>query len=319
MWQSITAKPDVCSIVWVVVSALMLLLLALPNTFHGATYLGYIDFISIIAAILITMISTGVTASSAPGGLSAVQWSALPPASTDFVTAFGAVASIVFAYSFNVVLFSFQSEMHTPKDIKYAVWSVGGVQIVIYVLTGALIYAFVGNDVASPALLSAPGLIQRIAFGVALPVIFFSGAINGNCVARYVHGRIYENSRHKYINTAQGWIVWVSILAFESVIALIIAEAIPFFSDLLDLISSLFISGFSFYLPAIMWLALVRKGSIFARHNILQGCMALFTLAFGLVVLVAGLYSSVTSIKQEYTGGSVRTPFSCPDLSSSEA
>jgi len=44
--------------------------------------------------------------------------------------------------------------------------------VFIYTITGALIYAFVGDEVASPALLSTSETVSRVTFGVALPVIF---------------------------------------------------------------------------------------------------------------------------------------------------
>lgn len=115
--------------------------------------------------------------------------------------------------------------------------------------------------------------------------------------------------------------MWIIILTVEAILALIIAEAIPFFSDLLSLISSLFISGFSFFVPAIMWFVLLRdrEAGWFSRANLPNLIMSSITLVFGLVVLVAGLASSIVSIKDEYTMGSVRTPFSCPAFSSSEA
>lgn len=311
MWQSITGATNVCSIVWVVISALLLALLAAPPTFTEFAILGYIDFVSIIAAIVTTMIATGVAASKLPGGAGAVQWSAFPPPDTDFVTAFSAVSQIVFAYSFNTVLFSFQQEMYRPQDAEKSVWAVGVAQITVYTLTGAIIYRLVGFDVESPALLSNPGIMPRVAFGIALPVIFLSGSINLCVVARYVHGRIFETSRHRYINTVPGWLAWIGILLVEAVLAFVIAEAIPFFSDLLSLISALFISGFSFYIPALFWFFCIREGSVFKKENLIDATLSTITLIFGLVVLVAGLYSSAESIKMEYQGGGVRKPFGC--------
>lgn len=74
-WQSITGAGDsVCSIVWVILSAIILSVLALPPTFSEFAWLGYIDFVSICAAILIVMISTGVAASNTAGGISAIEW-----------------------------------------------------------------------------------------------------------------------------------------------------------------------------------------------------------------------------------------------------
>ncbi|CAO1638949.1 unnamed protein product [Sympodiomycopsis kandeliae] len=315
MWETLTGGSGLCSLVWIAISAIFLVLLALPPTFNNFSWLGYVDFASIIAAIGITIISTGIAATNQPGGMSSVDWSVWPAPGTTFVSAISAVTNIVFAYTFVVVQFTFQSEMRRPQDINKSIIAVIVVQVIIYTLTGALIYAFVGNEVQSPALLSAPSnTLTRIAFGIALPVIFISGSINGAAISRYLHGRIFANSRHKYINTGPGWLVWILLLVGEGVIAFVISAAIPFFNSLLGLIASIFLSGFCFYIPPLMWVICIRKGSIFARHNLFNTFASLFTFICGLIILGAGTYASADSIKQMYSAGGVRKPFSCPPI-----
>jgi len=282
-----------CSIVFGVVSAIILLVLALPPSFAEVAILGYIDFASIMLAIGITIIATGVLRTEV--GVRS-DWSAWPAEDADFISAFIAVTNIVFAYSFAICQFSFMDEMHTPKDFVKSIWALGTIEIVIYTLTGALIYSFVGQDVKSPALLSASPLLAKIAFGIALPVIFISGSINTTVVARYIHGRMYRDTVTQYINTPKGWTTWVILITVITVIAWVIAEAIPFFSDLLAISSSLFVSGFTFYFPAMMWYMLIRQGSPFSRENILTSAMNLLCFIIGLVVLVGGTYASIADI-----------------------
>ncbi|OAL53704.1 hypothetical protein IQ07DRAFT_608999 [Pyrenochaeta sp. DS3sAY3a] len=302
----------ICALVWGVVSLIILLVLALPPTFAEFAILGYIDFVSIIAAILITIIATGVQAHDAPGGLAAVNWSAWPPAETTFYEAFLATTNIIFAYSFAVCQFSFMSEMHTPTDYVKSIWALGLIEIFIYTLTGALIYAFVGQDVSSPALLSAHGPVSRIAFGVALPVIFISGSINGTVVGRYIMDRAFPNSPIRYVQGVRGWAVWVALISVITLIGWIIAEAIPFFNALLGLISSLFISGFTFYFPALFWFQLVKVGKWNEGwKNISLSVLNALVFIIGVVVLGAGTYASVEDIITQYSSGDVRSAFTC--------
>lgn len=301
-----------CALVWSVVSLIILLVLALPPTFHDFAFLGYIDFVSIIAAILVTIIATGIQAHDAPGGLAAVNWSAWPQPGTTFYQAFLATTNIIFAYSFAVCQFSFMTEMHTPTDYVKAIWSLGLIEIFIYTLTGALCYAFIGQDVKSPALLSAGNTVSRIAFGIALPVIFISGSINGTVVCRYMMDRIFPNSTIRFVKDARGWGVWIAMIATVTVIGWIIAEAIPFFNALLGLISSLFISGFTFYWPALFWFQLVKKGKWnSSARNIALSVLNTVVLIIGMVVLGAGTYASVEDIITQYNSGDVRSPFTC--------
>lgn len=310
-WIRIVNHPGICALVWGVISAILLFCLALPPTFAEFAILGYIDFVSIIVAILITIIATGVEAHNGPG-LSNVNWSAWPPADVSFYQAFLSVTNIVFAYSFAVCQYSFMSEMHTPTDYVKSIWALGLMEIFIYTLTGALIYAFVGNSVGSPALLSAGSVVSRVAFGVALPVIFISGSINTTVVGRYIHGRVFKNSPIKYISSPMGWITWVSLAAIITVIAWVIAEAIPFFNDLLGIISSLFISGFSFYFPAIFWFMLLKEGKWNSSwRNIGLSIINGLVLLMGLAILGCGTYASVQDIVDKYKSKSVGSSFTC--------
>lgn len=311
-WINIVDNYDICALVWGVVSLIILLVLALPPTFAEFAILGYIDFVSIIAAIIVTIVATGVQAHNAPGGLSGVNWSAWPPAETTFYEAFLATTNIIFAYSFAVCQFSFMSEMHTPKDYVKSIWALGLIEIFIYTVTGGLIYAFVGQDVKSPALLSAGDTVSRIAFGIALPVIFISGSINGTVVGRYLMDRAFPNNPIRFVEGKKGWAVWICLISVITVLGWIIAEAIPFFNALLGLISSLFISGFTFYFPALFWFQLVKKGkwNDGLKNTSLSVLNAVIFL-IGILVLGCGTYASVQDIINQYTSGDVRSPFTC--------
>lgn len=311
-WISIVDKTSLCALIWGVISAILLYCLALPPTFHEFAILGYIDFVSIIIAILVTMVATGVEASKAPGGLSAVPWSAWPPPDISFATVFLSTTNIVFAYSFAVCQYSFMAEMHTPEEYVKSIWALGLIEMFIYTLTGAIIYSFVGSDVSSPAILSGSKVVARVAFGLALPVIFISGAINTTVVGKYIMGRVYPHSELRYVNTRKGWTIWLVLIAALTLIAWVIAEAIPFFNALLGIISSLFISGFTFYFPALFWFSILKEGKWNAnRKNIGLSVLNSFVLVIGIVVLVCGTYASVEDIIQSYAKGTVGGSFAC--------
>ncbi|KAK4161028.1 transmembrane amino acid transporter protein-domain-containing protein [Cladorrhinum sp. PSN259] len=309
MFNNITEN-GACTIVFTVVSAILLFLLAIPPTFSEMAILGYIDFASIMAAILITIIATGITAGNSAAGLSGVEWSAWPKENLSFYEGFIAVTNIVFAYSFALCQFSFMDEMHTPSDFDKSIVALGVFEIFLYTLTGALVYAFVGPDVQSPALLSAGPTVSKVAFGVAIPVIFISGSINTVVVARYIHGRYFKNSVIRYVNTPMGWATWIGLDAILTAFAWVIAGAVPFFSDLLAICSALFISGFSFYFPAIMWFMFIREGP-WNKWNLTLGALNALCFIIGIVVLGAGTYAAIEDIKTRYANGTVNKPFSC--------
>lgn len=163
-------------------------------------------------------------------------------------------------------------------------------------MTGSLIYVFVGQDVRSPALLSAGETMAKVAFGLALPVIFISGSINSTVAGRYIHGRIYKDSVTRFINTKKGWISWIAIITSITIAAFIIAESIPFFEDLLSLSSALFISGFSYYFPAVFWFMLIKEGKWYERKNLMLSIANGLVFILGMTILVAGTYVSIDDI-----------------------
>ncbi|ODA83535.1 hypothetical protein RJ55_02049 [Drechmeria coniospora] len=300
-----------CSLLFGVASAFILLALAIPPSFAEVAILGYIDCVSISLAIGITIIATGINASRAEGGFAAVDWSAWPRPGVSFADAFIAISNIVFAYSFSMCQFSFMDEMHTPTDYIKSIWSLGIIEIGVYTLTGSLVYAFVGVDVKSPALLSAGPVISKVAFGVGLPVIFISGSINTTVIGRYLHGRMFKDSITRFINTPKGWTTWLAVVSGITLAAFIIAEIIPFFSDLLSISSSLFVSGFTFYLPALMWFKLLMKGSWRSRENLPWSIINGACFLIGITILVCGTYASIADIIHKFATGQTTGIFTC--------
>ncbi|KAF5604371.1 neutral amino acid permease [Fusarium pseudocircinatum] len=279
---------SVCTLAFGVISAVILMVLAIPPSFTEIAILGYIDFISIILAIGITMIATGIQRSDAPGGFSSSTWSAWPQDDLSFTQALTAVSNIVFSYAFAAAQFSFMSEMHTPADFTKSIVTLGLTEIVLYTITGSVIYAFVGQEVQSPALLSASPLVSKVAFGIALPVIYISGSINATVACRFIHGRLYKNSITRFINTRKGWITWLAVVAFVIFLSWVIAEAIPFFSELLGICAALFISGFSFWIPPIMWFFLLKEGNWYDKHNVKRAACNCVVFVVGFFVFIAG-------------------------------
>lgn len=286
---------SICSLVFGVVSAIILFIFAIPPSFSEMAILGYVDFASIIIAVGITIIGTGIQTTQSTG-FEAVPWSAWPKEGLTFAEAFIALSNIIFAYSFALCQFSFMDEMHTPTDFPKSIWALGLTEISIYTITGALVYAFVGEGVKSPALLSAGSTLSRIAFGIALPVIFISGSINTVVLGRLIHGRIFKDSNIRFVNSKWGWITWLTLIVVLTILEFVVAEVIPFFDDLLSLISSLFVSGFTFYFPAIMWFMYLRSDKLLSPKNLFFTVVNILVFAVGLVVLVAGTYASIVDI-----------------------
>ena len=124
--------------------------------------------------------------------------------------------------------------------------------------------------------------------------------------------RAFPTSPIRYIQGARGWGVWISLITILTLIAWVIAEAIPFFNALLGIMSALFISGFTFYFPALFWFQLVKKGKWYQGWknislSILNACIFII----GIAILGCGTYASVQDIVNQYNSNSVRGAFTC--------
>lgn len=98
---------------------------------------------------------------------------------------------------------------------------------------------------ASPALGSAPPLVTKIAYGIALPTIVVAGVINGSVACKYVYFRMWAGTDVIYRNSAKSIGSWVGVCAVAWVLAWAVAEAIPNFNLLLGLIAAMFGSWYS--------------------------------------------------------------------------
>lgn len=90
---------------------------------------------------------------------------------TSFVNAFTAVTNIVFAYCGHAAFFGFIAEMKDPRDFPKSLAMLQGFEIVFYTIAAAVIYRYAGQGVASPALGSTGPILQKVAYGIAIPTV----------------------------------------------------------------------------------------------------------------------------------------------------
>lgn len=63
------------------------------------------------------------------------------------------------------------AEMKKPGDFPKALALLQVSEIIMYVVTAAVIYVYAGKNVTSPALGSASPLVSKIAYGIAIPTV----------------------------------------------------------------------------------------------------------------------------------------------------
>ncbi|CAF9914605.1 hypothetical protein IMSHALPRED_001958 [Imshaugia aleurites] len=247
MMNTITSH-GTCTIVFGVVGMIVCLVCTMPRRLDEVSYLAIASFISILSAVTVTMVGVGVERPSNEKVDLTVQ--------SNLYKGFEAVTNVIFAYSGHVAFFTFISELHTPETYPKALFLLQGVDISMYLIVAIVTYCYVGTDVASPALGSASPLLQKIAYGIAIPTIVISGVINGHVASKYVYVRLLRGTNRMSKKSWSSFGIWAIIVLILWVLAWIIAEAIPLFNDLLSLISALFASWFTYGLSGVFWLYL---------------------------------------------------------------
>lgn len=94
-----------------------------------------------------------------------------------------------------------------------------------------------------------------------------------------------------------GWATWIGICFAIWALAFIIAEVIPFFNDLLGVISALFASWFTYGVSGLFWFHLTAKEDRWSTWW--QKTKTLFwgvVVLAGFFIMIAGLYASIWSI-----------------------
>ena len=227
---------------------------------------------------------------------------AVPVAGTTFVSGVNAFLNISYTFIGQITLPSFIAEMKEPKDFWKSVTAVTVAEIIVFSLVGSIVYAYTGNQyMTAPAFGSISNEVyKKISFSFMVPTLIFLGVLYASVSARFLFFRLFEGTHHKGNHTVVGWAAWAGILAVLWIGAFIIAEVIPFFSDLLSIMSALFDSFFGFIFWGVAYLRMRREdyGPDFYKNRGFRGWIGMIVnvglIFVGLFFLGPGTYVSST-------------------------
>lgn len=293
----------VCTIVFSVVTAVASLICSIPRTFNTlskvATFSAFATFVSVLLAIIFVGIEdhpAGYNTEKVGFGDPIVK--AIPAAGTTYVQGMSAFLNISYTFIGQITLPSFIAEMKEPKDFWKSVTAVTIAEIILFSLVGSLVYAYTGNQYMTTPAFGSIGneVYKKVAFSFMVPTIIFLGVLYASVSARFIFFRIFEGTRHKGNHTVVGWASWIGILAVLWTLAFIISQVIPFFQDLLSIMSSLFDSffGFIFWGVAYLRMRYDDHGPGFYRKRGIRGWIGAISnvglIGIGLYFLGPGTY-----------------------------
>ena len=345
---------SMCTVGFSAIMAVISFFCSLPRTFSTlskiATASAFFTFVSVLLAAVFAGIEAhparynpdpnhiDPTTGAKLGGNPIVL--VIPAAGTTFVSGMNAFLNISYTFIGQITIPSFIAEMKEPKDFPKALWAVTIAEIIVFSLVGAIVYVYTGTQYNTAPAFGSLGkeVYKKVAFSFMIPTLIFLGVLYASVSARFVFFRIFEGTRHKGNHTVVGWAAWAGILAATWVVAFIIAEVIPFFSDLLSLMSSLFDSFFGFIFWGVAYLRM-RKADYGPGFYKRRGIRGIFGFAINIIIIIIGIFmlgvgtyvsllsctllsslpssadafpqASVDSILLSYRSGSVGSVFSC--------
>ncbi|KAL8785212.1 MAG: hypothetical protein Q9213_003481 [Squamulea squamosa] len=324
----------ICTIGFSAVVAVISWICSLPRTFDTlskiATLSAFFTFISVLLAAIFAGLEDHPKGynTGGPSGKLVGEPDVLVVAKTGttFVSGMNAFLNISYTFIGQITLPSFIAEMREPKDFPKALWAVTIAEIIVFSVVGATIYAFTGTQYNTAPAFGSLGneVYLKVSFSFMIPTLIFLGVLYASVSARFIFFRVFEGTRHKGNHTVIGWASWGGILAVTWIVAFIIAEVIPFFSDLLSLMSSLFDSffGFIFWGTAYMRMRKADYGPGWITKRGIRGiggfALNVFIILIGLYMLTAGTYATVQtdlSLRVEiYKGITFSSVETCEEL-----
>ncbi|MCJ1243722.1 hypothetical protein MMC30_000919 [Trapelia coarctata] len=317
---------SLCTISFSAIMTVISWVCSLPRTFDTLSKLATLSAFFTFVSVLLAAIFAGIE--DHPAGFTLDPTAKIsgnpivliiPAAGTTFTSGLSAFLNISYTFIGQITLPSFIAEMKNPADFPKALWAITVAEIILFSLVGAVVYAYTGTQYNTAPAFGSLGneVFKKVSFSFMIPTLIFLGVLYASVSARFIFFRLFEGTRHKGNHTVVGWASWAGILALTWILAFIIAEVIPFFSDLLSLMSSLFDSffGFIFWGVAYFRMRTADYGPGWYTKRGIRGLWGAFLntviIFIGLFFLVAGTYVSVDSILIGYRAAAFGGAFSC--------
>ncbi|KAK2029003.1 transmembrane amino acid transporter [Colletotrichum zoysiae] len=309
-----------CTAVFVAVAAVVGFGLSSLRTLGRISGLAWVGITSIVVAVLTVTIAVSLQDRPAAAPRDAVWESDFKVVNTPtFTQAVGAISSLVFSYAGTPAFFSIAAEMREPRHYTRALVLCQSVVTVVYVAVGVVVYYYCGSYVSSPALGSAGPAVKKVAYGLALPGLIVSAAVMLHLASKQIFVRVLRGSKHLAANTFVHWSTWLGCTFTVTLVAYLIASGIPVFNSLISLIGALLGTMISFQPMGCMWLYdnWGRGRQAPTTRWYLMVAWSCFVVASGTFLTIAGTYSAIVGIIDDYSRSEGSAAWSCADNSNS--
>lgn len=330
-----------CTLGFTAITAIAMCAVCIPKTMKFVAYCGWPCTVSIVATLLIVMISLGVAGPwTQPGGVALRAFG-----NSSFSRTTSAFLNVAFAFSGNQAFPTVLAEMKNPsRDFPKAVTIEKCITTTIYIIVAVVCYCFAGDQITSPAIGSAPVTSAKIAYGIIFVSLLGTGLVFGMTASRYIDVAIKRHlhlfglgqqrrrsvsmdatrpRRRSTVNIQQSSkltsiIIWIGVVTVFWLVSWIVAGAIPIFDSLLNISASLLLAWATWGIPVVLWFDLNRNGE---WHNgwkkVMLAAFNVFILFIVLFMNTGGMYASIDNMLAIFAdpNSNINGVFSCADNS----
>ena len=297
---------DVC-LYWASVGAIVFFFpICQLRTLHHISFVGVVSITTIVIVMIILIGQSFSTWDMR--SIEGVVTNPLPTGTgyEGFVSGLSAMTSLVFAYGGQGMYLESMSEMRNPKDFPKALYTFSSVIIFLYMSTSLMLYFRYGENSAGNILFSMDnGTLKTVASTLMFLHVSVSFCLNAQLLTRALHVRLFPYSVNK--GGAREALPWLGITLGTLSLAWLVGNAVPFFSDLNGIISSLCVGPTTFGFPALFYLLACRRNE--KKVSLIE------LLVCSLMILIAVFFVLVgTSVDFVQIANDVKdlgAPFSC--------
>jgi len=206
-----------------------------------------------------------------------------------------ATTAILLSYSGKNIYTEIIYEMENPRDSPKAMHLAYTVMILLYSAIGYIGYSIAGEYVPAYFLdaISSSSLREAASFVLLMHVLFII-VLNIQIVARATHSKVDSSSVDAlHVSDDKYWravVVYLLITLFFFILAFIVMNTIPYFTDLIELISALLVTLTNFMIPMYLYWLLGKR----RPDCTYVMCIAWFLVGiFALVVTIFGTYDAL--------------------------
>jgi len=268
--------------------------------------LVYMNVLTIMGSVVIPLVHmavSGVNATRPPGSVMVAV------ADLSFGKTIVALEVMLFSFTSQFMLVEIISEMRDIRELPKAYMVSVPFQGLMFLISGIGEYYFMGDGVHGMILNSIPfGISWRIAACCLLVHMVISYLIKGVVFTRAVHWAVDPSKVNHH--DARGWSVWSTCVVVVMACAWLLAQVVPFFTELVDILGATLTPVSCWIVPILLFW---RWEKDFAKKEetsgLAESVLIGVELVLAMVIMTFGTYFAISDLVEKWASHGL--PFEC--------